>query len=236
MSTSGVSTYNITRDGLIAGALRLIGAVAQGETPTATQVTEAAEALNLMVKAWEADGMPLWGLTEYALTLTANVGVYTIGLGQTINIPKPLRVIQAWNTTGNIDTPMRILTKQEYNILGNKQSPGTPIQCYYDPRLSSGDLHLFPIPDTTAASNYTVTFIYQRPFEDFVASTDNPDFPQEWLEALKYGLAVRLAPEYGLPIEQRQALRAEAKEIKDVALGMGTEEGSLYFQRDFRAW
>lgn len=235
MSTSGVSTYNITRDGLIAGALRLVGAVAQGETPTATQVTEAAEALNLMVKAWEADGMPLWGLEEYDMTLTAT-GVYRIGSGQTIDIPKPLRVIQAWNTTGNIDTPMRILTKSEYNMLGNKQSVGTPIQCYYDPQLNYGDLHLFPIPDATVATNYTVSFIYQRPFEDFVTSTDNPDFPQEWLEALKYGLAVRLAPEYGLPIEQRQALRAEAKEIKDVALGMGTEEGSLYFTRDFRSW
>lgn len=235
MSTSGVTTYNITRDGLIAGALRMIGAVAQGETPTATQVTEAAEALNLMVKAWEADGMPLWGLEEYDMTLTAT-GVYRIGSGQTVNIPKPLRVIQAWNTTNNIDTPMRILTKSEYNTLGNKQSVGTPIQCYYDPQLNYGDLHLFPIPDATVATNYTVSFIYQRPFEDFVASGDNPDFPQEWLEALKYGLAVRLAPEYGLPIEQRQALRAEAKEIKDVALGMGTEEGSLYFTRDFRSW
>lgn len=236
MSTSGVSTYNITRDGIIAGALRLVGAIAQGETPTATQVTESAEALNLMIKAWEADGMPLWGLTEYDLTMTAGVVKYRMGSGQTVNIPKPLRVIQAWNTTNDIDTPMRILTKNEYNTLGNKVSQGIPIQCYYDPQLGYGDLYLFPVPSTTAASDYTVTIVYQRPFEDFVTSTDNPDFPQEWLEALKYGLAVRLAPEYGLPVEQRQVLKSEAKEIKDAALGMGTEEGSLYFQRDFRSW
>lgn len=233
MSTSGVTTYNITRDGLIAGALRMIGAVAQGETPTATQVTEAAEALNLMAKAWEADGMPLWGITEYILTPVGGTGVYRMGNSQTVNTPKPLRVIQAWNTINNIDTPMRILTRSEYNTLGNKQSQGIPIQCYYEPGLSYGDLHLFPIP---ADATHTVTIVYQRPFEDFVSSGDNPDFPQEWLEALKYGLAVRLAAEYGVPVDQRQVLKAEAKEIKDIALGMGTEEGSLYFQRDFRSW
>jgi hypothetical protein len=78
MSTSGSTVFNVTRDQLIAGALRLIGAVGQGETPTANQVTEAAEALNIMVKAWEADGMPLWGLAEYNMTLTAT-GNYQVG-------------------------------------------------------------------------------------------------------------------------------------------------------------
>lgn len=238
MSTSGVSTYNITRDQLIAGALRMIGATAQGETPTATQISEASEALNLMVKAWEADGMPLWGLTEYDLTLTAGQAEYTIGSGQAVNIPKPLKVIQMWNTniSGAIDTPMRILTKQEYNTLGNKQSTGIPIQGYYDTQRDTGILHLFPVPSTDAASGYHVTFVYQRPFEDFVASGDNPDFPQEWLDALKYGLAVRLAPEYGVPLEQRQMLKKEADEVKQSALNFGLEEGSIYFQRDFRNW
>jgi len=238
MSTSNSTDFNVTRDQIIAGALRMIGATAQGETPTATQVTEASEALNMLVKAWQADGMPLWGLSEYDMTLVAGQREYNIGVGQTINIPKPLRVIQIWNTniSGNIDTPMRVLTKQEYNTLGNKQSSGIPIQGYYNPQRDYGILSLFPVPDTNAASNYHVTIVYQRPFEDFDSASDNPDFPQEWIEALKYGLAVRLAPEYGLPLEQRQLLLKEAKDVKDVALSMGTEEGSIYFQRDFRSW
>jgi len=238
MATSGSTSYNITRDGIIKGALRLIGAIAQGELPTTDQTTEAAEALNLMVKAWEADGMPLWGIEEYDMTLVSGQREYTIGSGQTVNIPKPLKVLQVWNTNiaGEIDTPMRILTKQEYNILGNKTSQGIPIQAYYDPQREYGVLSLFPVPDSNAASGYHVSFVYQRPFEDFVNATDNPDFPQEWLEALKYGLAVRLAPEYGLPIEQRQLLNKEAQEVKQIALNFGLEEGSLYFQRDFRSW
>lgn len=73
-----------------------------------------------------------------------------------------------------------------------------------------------------------------RPYEDFDTATDEPDFPQEWYEALKYGLATRLAGEYGITTEDRNALRAEAQKIKDEALGFGTEEGSIWFTADNR--
>lgn len=237
MTTSGSTVFNITRDQLIAGALRMVGAVAQGESPTATQISEAAEALNMMVKAWEVDGMPLWGLTEYVMTLSAT-NKYTLGIGKTIAIPKPLKVIQAWirETSSNIDIPIRIISKHEYNTLGNKSVTGTPVQLYYNPQLDYGDLYVFPTPDSTVASAYKVHIVYQRPFEDFVATGDNPDFPQEWLDALKYGLAARLAPEYGVPLDQRNILNKEAKEKKDEALSFGTEEGSIFFQVDRRGY
>lgn len=238
MTTSGSTTFNVTRDQLIAGSLRMIGAIAQGETPTANQISEAAEALNMMVKAWEADGMPLWGITEYAITPVAGTTKYQIGSGKAVNTPKPLKVIQAWNrdNTSKVDIPMRILTKQEYNVLGNKTTSGNPIQIYYQPMLDYGELYMFPTPDATTAANNKVYITYQRSFEDFVATGDNPDFPQEWLDALKYGLAARLAAEYGLTTEQRMLIHKEAKEMKDLALSFGTEEGSFYFQVDRRSY
>jgi hypothetical protein len=131
---------------------------------------------------------------------------------------------------------MRLLTRQEYNQLGNKTSSGVPVQLYYNPLLTYGEINVFPVPDATVAAAYTVKFVYQRPFEDFLISADNPDFPQEWLEALKYGLAVRLAPEYGLPVQERQLLGQEAKAAKDLALSYGTEEGSVYFGIMRREW
>ena len=238
MSTSGVSTFNITRDQLITGALRMLGVVAQGETPTNVQILEAAEALNMLVKAYEADGMPLWGIETYGITLVAGQSTYVIGTGQQVSIPKPLKVIQAWNKvlSSGVDIPMRILTKQEYNVLGNKTTTGNPIQLHYQPKLTYGELYVFPVPTSIEQAQNKVYIVYQRPFEDFLNSGDNPDFPQEWLDALKYGLAARLAPEYGVPSDQRMILIREAKEIKEQALSFGTEEGSLYFQYDRRGY
>jgi len=236
MATSGTTDFTITRDEIISAALRKIGVVPQGETASAVQITEGAFALNVMVKAWEGDGMPLWAIKTLTIPYTAGTASYTIGNGATIDSAKPLKVIQAWNKDllSNVDIPMIILTRYDYNRLGNKTSSGTPVQIQYTPERDTGTVTVFPVPDTAAETNNRLVMMYQCPFEDFDASTDNLDFPQEWYDAVIYGLATRLAPEYGLPVEQRQLLYKEAKEIKDAAFGFGTEEGSLYFGVDRR--
>jgi hypothetical protein len=237
MSTSGSTNFSITRDQLIAGALRLCGVLAEGESATTEQVTNASEALNMLVKRFEADGMPLWAIKQSTIAMTAAVNSYNIGLGQTINISKPLKIIQAFiRDSSNNDTPMRVITRQEYNVLGNKASSGRPIQIFYEPLGDYGVLHVFPTPSSTDASGNTLYIVYQRPFEDFDASTDNPDFPQEWYEVLKYQLATRLAGEYQIDLQIRQALIGEAASLKEAALSFGTEEGSFYFQADNRNW
>jgi hypothetical protein len=238
MTTSNSSDFSISRDNIIKGALRLVGALAIGETPTADQVTEASEALNLLVKSWQADGMPLWARGSYDLPLTLGTAMYTIGTGQTVNIPKPLKITQAilHDTSSNVDIPMRIITRDEYLRLGNKTIQGQPIQIYYDPKRDTGELYVFPPANSATVTYKQIRFTYQKPFEDFDASTDTPDFPQEWYEALKYGLATRLAGEYGITLEDRNQLLKEAMLIKEGALGFGTEEGSFFITADYRKY
>lgn len=238
MATSGSTNLSTTRDELIQRALRMIGVTAQGDTPSATQTSEAAIALEHMVKNWMADGMPLWGLSKTSFSLVASTASYSVGVSQTINIGKPLRIIQAFlrNTSSNVDTPMRLITRDEYWRLGNKTSTGLPVQLYYDPQRATGTVYLYPTPDSTAASSYQVHFVYHRPYEDFDSSTNEPDFPQEWFEALAYGLAARLAAEYGISIEERAFLWKEAEKVKAEALSNGTEEGSFYLQPEWRGY
>lgn len=238
MATSSSTNFTVTRDDIIKGALRLCGALALGETPTADQVSEASDALNMLVKAWQADGMALWARGEYTLALTLDTKSYTIGLGQTVNIAKPLKITQAilHDTQTNVDIPMRIITRDEYLRLGNKSTNGQPIQIYYDPQRDTGVLYVYPPANSSAVSYKQIKFTYQKPFEDFDASTDNPDFPQEWYEALKYGLASRLAGEYGISMDDRRQLMQEAILIKNDALSFGTEEGSFWFTPDYRKY
>lgn len=238
MATSNSTDFIVNRDQLIAGALRLCGALALGETATADQVTEASEALNMMVKAWQADGMALWAIKDYSLALTLSTQTYEIGLTKTVNIPKPNKIIQAilHDTSSNVDIPMRIITRDEYNRLGNKTSTGQPVQIYYEPLGTYGVLHVFPPADATAVATKQIKFTYMRPFEDFDAAGNEPDFPQEWFEALKYGLATRLAGEYGISLDDRRQLLQEAMLVKNEALGYGTEEGSFYFTADRRGY
>lgn len=62
MAVSGTVTYRNTRDEIIKGALRLVGAYDPENTsgPTAGQISNASEALNQLLKFWETQGLHLW--------------------------------------------------------------------------------------------------------------------------------------------------------------------------------
>ena len=236
MATSGSTDFTTDRNTIIDRAYSIAGIVGEEETPTTEQYTRAAIALNMMLKAFQSYGMPLWAIKSYSVPLTLSTATYRIGDGQDIDTPKPLKIIQAYNhnTSTNVDIPIRIITRDEYNRLGNKTITGNPIQFYYDPQNSYGDLYVFPTADANAVSYNQIKIFYQRPFEDFDASTDEPDFPQEWYEAVTWGLAYRLAAEYQMPILHRQSLKKDADEFRALALSFGTEEGSLFVRPDYR--
>jgi hypothetical protein len=131
---------------------------------------------------------------------------------------------------------MRIVTRQEYNVLGNKTSTGNPIQVFSSPELTNTVVRVFPTPDSISASQNQIVLVYQKQFDDMDSSSNNLEFPNEWFEAVKYGLATRLAGEYGISLDDRRQLIGEANSIKQEALNFGIEEGSFYFQADKRNW
>mgnify|MGYP003466426773 FL=1 len=85
------------------------------------------------------------------------------------------------------------------------------------------------MPDSTTITDRTLHISYLYPFEGFTAAADTPYFPREWNNALIYGLADLLAPEYGVPLEDRSTLKREAKDHREIALDFGMENASLTF-------
>jgi len=232
MSTSGTTSWKLQRDSIISAALRKLAVLSGGSSPEAYQITNATEALNAMLKTFQTDGMPLWAMKSYTFTTIVGQSQYVIGDGQTLDTSWPLKVTQAWrnvsSTSSNV--PMNIYTDYNFNLLPLTISSGTPVNLYYQPQNGTGNINLWPKP-TDATT--TITIRYQRPFEDMNSATDDLDFPSFWTEAIIYGLAVRLAPEYGVPLPDRQLLEKEAEFFHQQALSFGTEEGGLFFQPDF---
>jgi len=235
MATSGDTTWQLQRDEVIKAALRKVGFV-KGEVPDATDIAEAAEALNAIVAEWRTDGMPVWAMKTYTMPLVAGQQDYLLGVGLTVNTPAPLKLTQAIrvDTIGGTRVPLNIYTDYDFKLLSNFQSTtGIPVQIYYQPRINEGTLRFWPIPDTTTASNFTIELTYQRPFEDFDAATDTPDFPSYFTRALIYALATDLAPEYGLSLQDQARLEKQRDQSKMAALSFGTEEGSIRFMPDW---
>lgn len=237
MSTSLSYDYTKNRDQIITRALRIVGAIGQGETPNAEAVTEAAEVLNDLIKEWETDGMQLWCIKEYSMTPIASTNQYAIGTGYTVNQVAPTKILQAWSRSStNLDTPVLLITRQEYNMLGSKTTEGQPSQLWYNPpgEISGtenfGTITLYVTPDTNYATNYTLYFTGVRPLQDFDASTDVMDFPQYWANAVVWGLADQLSYEYGVGLSERAMIGKKAELHKEKALSYGVEEGHLLIQ------
>lgn len=170
------------------------------------------------------------------MSLTNGTSTYTIGTGQTVNTPYPLHLLQVTRSDSTQGTRIscEIIGDYNFNLLPTNSS-GTPIQVTYQPKNNVGTLKVWPTPDTYAATNVTLNLTYLRPLEYFNTSTDTADFPEEWVSAIIYGLAVRMAPEYGVPLMDRQLLMKEADVYLKIAVDNSFEDGSLLFQPD-RGW
>ncbi len=230
MATSGSTDWTLNRSQVITGALRKLAVLPSGGTPSAAQLSDGADALNALIKAFHADGMPVWKISSKTFTVTSGTATYAVGPAQTVStVGTPLKVLQAFYTpSGGENTPLNVYTRYDFKDLPSS-STGVPVNLYYQPGYLYGSINLWPTPDN---STTTVTIEYQSPYEDMDSSTDNLDFPSYWVMALIYNLAWALSPEYGIPPTDRGLLASEAKFWKSEALSYGSEEGSLFFQPD----
>jgi hypothetical protein len=235
MTTSGITTTEMNRDSLIEAAMRGLGVLSKGQSPDTEDLANGQEALSNIVALFQTMGMPLWSLRTLDIPLVENQDSYTIGVGQTIDEPFPLKIIQAWSepTSGGGRLPMTSLGIYDFQLLPiNNTASGTPSQYTYQPFINYGILRVWPSPNSDAVDNRTLTISYISPFEDFSSASDTPYFPREWNLAVIGALKVILAAEYGIPLNDRGMLKNEADMYLDMALDFGLEEAPITFYPD----
>ena len=232
------TSFNVTQEQIITSALRKLGVLELGDVVDSDSYSNASTALNLMIKMWAVDGLKIWTINELTLPLVSTKTSYVIGPGGDLVTDKPLKLIQAWlrniSVTPNIDTPMQILSKQEYNILGSKSSTGTSNSVFLDPRVTTSTLYVYLTPDVATSTNYQMHLVVQRMMSDINLNSDIPDFPVEWMQALVWNLADQLAIEYPVPTGQRQEIALRATAYKEQMSSWDVESTSTFFTPDMR--
>lgn len=207
MATSGSTNFTLTRNQIVSAALRKVGAYDQGSSPTQEAINEGAEALNVMVKGWQTREVFLWA-TEWATKTFTSADLSFSPAADTLGIEKAF-----YRDSSGSDTHVDIIDFDEYNNINDKNATGKILAIAYEPKLSPV-IHVYqPVADLTDVLHYQRV----RKLEDFDAAGDNPDFPEEWLEALIYGLAYRLSTEYGVEINSRMDLKTASAESFIVA-------------------
>ena len=225
MATSGTETFTVNAGQIINAALRKIGVLASGASASTQQSTDALQALNLMAQSWRPKGLKVWARGNATLTLTADTTSYTIGPGGDVDMGRPIRILDAYRRdSSGKDTPVGLLTKQQYNALSDKDASGITTHIYYDPQDPLGVIYPWPVVSTTG---YSLIFDVLKRIQDFTATTDTPDFPTEWFEALVFNLAMRLAPEFNRRTSEEVKFLAQST-LRDVE-NSDYETGSVFF-------
>lgn len=221
MATSGSTDFTMNARQIITRAFRLTKIIGGTEDPTADQAETGEEVLNLLLKTWSAQEH-LWIVTEGSQALTGGQASYSIAAAR--------RMLSVRRRISSIDTPMQELSRQEYYDLPNKSQQGMPINWYFDPQRATRTLYLWLTPSTATASTTTIHFTYLRVIEDIDALENDPDVPQEWLEALIYNLAARLGPEFGADENALPRIEARAAALLSDLSSQDQEMASLYLQ------
>lgn len=231
MATSGNISWEQNRNELIEMAYAKLGIPGEGNTLSSAQYTAGLQAINAVLALAVTDGMPLWKrttttetptTTTQAFTLTGAVKVVFVGLR---------------DTTSGVQYEMEGKSLYDFYKLPYNTS-GVPVNWAFEPSISGGTLRIWPNKaDSGSTTTKQFVIIYQKEFDGFTTTTtDTLDMPPWWVLGIVYKTAQVLAPDNGIPLEERQRLAAEANDFWKQASNYGDEEGSLYLQPQKISW
>jgi len=201
---------------LVTDALSLLKVTESGEAITNSEAQDGMRALNQLIDSWANESYMIYRKVQRTHALTSGTGQYSIGSGATINTTRPVKISQAYvRDSNNADYPIncRINNQQWSRILLKSLSGTYPEFLYYRPSYPNGEINLYPEP----GSGLTLYMECWDQFSAYTAITDSIALPPGYERALKYNLAIELAPEYRDPSQLVLKLAQESKErIKDV--------------------
>ena len=145
MATSNSTDFSVNRDTLIKDSLIDLGAVSSEDTPSSAIIAHAARLLNMMLKAWIADGLHLWKIKPF--TILIENGKVSYSLSSTGD--------QASLTMN--DTTMRIAGVTNDTILQVTTTSGMTAGYYIGIELDDATLHKTTIASVTDSDTVVIT-------------------------------------------------------------------------------
>ena len=205
----------MTAQDLIASSLRLIGVLASGEQPSGAEASDALLILNQMIDSWTTERMDIFTLNILEFPLVPGQQVYTFGPGGNFNAVRPARIerisiVSLLNPAQPLELPCEMLTDAGWQAVPVKAISSTlPLQVYDDGAFPLRNLSFRYIPQIPVN---TRIYVWQA-VSQFPDLFTDVTFPPGYLKALRYCLAVDLAPEFGVqvsPVVAAQAVLSKA--------------------------
>ena len=187
-----------TAQTIINQAMKRLGVLSQGETPSSEEADDALESLNTMLDSWSTERLGVFDVTETIHTMTVAQAQYTVGSGGDIAITRPLQILRAFirdNASNPIDYPVRLLNQAEWNRIPSKLTNSTyPVNLFYDAEFPLGIINLWPVPSAA----FKLVFNSVNQLTELTDLATSFSMPPGYKRAVIYNLAVEMAPDFGV--------------------------------------
>ena len=196
-------------------ALRLLGVLAEGETPTAAMSNDALMALNQMIDSWNTERLSVFNTIDQIFTWPAgeiqrHLGPSGASLGGFDGI-RPILLDDStyFKAPSGVSYGIKFVNQQQYNGIAVKTVTSTyPQVMWINMEFPNIQMTVYPRPTQDLEWHFVSVQELDRPAD----LTTVMYYPPGYLRAFTYALAMEIAPEFGIePSPQVQRIAMTSK-------------------------
>jgi len=182
----------------INGALRLLGVLAEGETPSAATSQDALNALNQMIDSWNTERLAVFSTQDQVFSWLPGFISRTLGPTGDFVGTRPVLLDDSTyfkDPASGISYGIKILNQQQYNGIAVKTVTSTyPQVIWVNMTYPDIEMYIYPVPTKTLEWHFISVEELTQPALLSTALA----FPPGYLRAFRYNLACEFAPEFGI--------------------------------------
>jgi hypothetical protein len=182
----------------INGALRLIGMLAEGETPSAATAQDSLAALNQMIDSWNTERLTVFSTQDQVFTWPNNQIKRTLGPTGDFVGNRPILVEDSTyfkDPSNGISYGIKLINQQQYNGIAVKTVTSTyPQVMWVNMEYPNIDMYVYPVPTKALEFHFVSVNELDKP----ASLSTVLAFPPGYLRCFKYNLACEIANEFGV--------------------------------------
>jgi hypothetical protein len=196
----------------INGALRLIGQLAEGETPSAATSQDSLTAMNQMLDSWSSERLSVFSTQDQVFSWPPGLKSRTIGPTGDFVGNRPVLLDDATyfrDPANNISFGIKIINQQQYDGIAVKTVTSTyPQVIWLNMDMPNMDMYIYPVPTKVLEWHFiSVTELVEQ-----ATLATSLIIPPGYLRAFRFNLACEIAAEFGVeppPSVQRIAMSSK---------------------------
>ena len=204
-----MTTY--TANDQINRALRLLGVLAEGETPSAATSQDALIALNQMIDSWNTERLSVFSTQDQVFTWPVGEIHQTLGPTGDFVGNRPVYFDDAtyYKAPNGVSYGIKFINQQQYDGIAVKTVTSTfPQVIFVNMTFPNVEMYIYPRP--TQALEWH--FISVEELTQPASLSTELHFPPGYMRAFTYNLAMEFAPEFGVePSPQVQRIAMTSK-------------------------